>query len=83
MVNAAQIRAARALLGWPQDRLCQRARISRRTLTAIENDEREVNPTKREQVVEVLEKAGVEFRLEENGKFGVLLQGRGSGEDQD
>jgi transcriptional regulator with XRE-family HTH domain len=82
MVNAAQIRAARAMLGWPQDELCRRARISRRTLTAIENDEREVNPTKREQVVEVLEKAGIEFRVEENGRYGVLLQGTVVEEDQ-
>jgi hypothetical protein len=32
-------------------------------------------------VVEVLEKAGIEFRDEENGQYGVLLQGRASGED--
>lgn len=33
-----QIRAARALLGWSQDDLCTRAKISRGTLKDLEND---------------------------------------------
>jgi transcriptional regulator with XRE-family HTH domain len=82
MVNAAQIRAARALLGWSQEELCRRAKIVRRTLTAIENGERDVQPATLARVVHTLERAGIEFRAEENGRFGVLLQGIAAEEDQ-
>lgn len=34
--SAAQIRAARALLGWPQETLAKESGISRRTLASLE-----------------------------------------------
>ena len=66
------ITAARSLLGWSQDRLAERARISRKTLIGMERDG---NPTRlsEEKVVRVLEGEGCVFT--ENGEgVGVFLR---------
>lgn len=59
--SAAQIRAARALLGWSQTDLAARAGVSRRTLTSIESGDERVSPESIEALQAVLEGAGLEF----------------------
>jgi transcriptional regulator with XRE-family HTH domain len=61
MPSAAQIRAARALLGWSQADLAARSGISRRTLTSIESGDERVSPESIEALQAVLEGAGLEF----------------------
>ncbi len=77
MVNGRQIRAARSLLDWSQEVLCQRSEVTRRTLTAIENDEREAHQATLARIIEVLEEAGIVFIRKRNGAYGVLLQPKG------
>lgn len=61
MVTAAQIRAARALLGWSQQELADKAIVS---VNAVNRLERELVDTKTSTLSAVeraLQKAGVEF----------------------
>lgn len=71
--SAAQIRAARGLLGWSQTLLAERAGISRRTLTAIESGGSTVTPDKVSSVQAVLVEAGLEF-VGTEGSEGVRRQ---------
>jgi transcriptional regulator with XRE-family HTH domain len=59
--TAAQIRAGRALLGWSQTELAQRAGVSRRTLSAMENGDGRVTQESIEALRRVLLEAGVMF----------------------
>ena len=59
--SAAQIRAARALLGWSQTELAMKAGISRRSLTSIEVGAERVSPESIAALRSVLEDAGLEF----------------------
>jgi ribosome-binding protein aMBF1 (putative translation factor) len=56
MVSAAQIRAARALLGWSRAKLAAEVGVSVAEVAAIED---------RAAIVEVLAEAGIEFAPEE------------------
>ena len=61
MITPAQIRAARALLGWSQSTLAEKAGVSR---NALNNLEREVVGPRRSTVKAIqqaLEQAGIEF----------------------
>lgn len=61
MITPAQIRAARALLGWSQSQLAEKAGVSR---NALNNLEREVVAPRRSTVKAIqqtLEQAGIEF----------------------
>jgi len=75
LVNDAQIRAARALLGWSQPQLAEAAGLSTMTLKRAEGTGQ---PAASEEAMErfqkALEKAGVIF-VEENGEGpGVRLK---------
>ena len=59
--SAAQIRAARAMLGWSQTDLAMKAGISRRTLTSIEVGVERVSPESIAALRSVLQEAGLEF----------------------
>ncbi|WP_262272064.1 helix-turn-helix domain-containing protein [Microvirga yunnanensis] len=74
MVNAAQIKAARALLGWSQDELCERADIHRRTLTTLESGKIQSYDSTINRVVIALESAGVQFFEQDGGGYGVLIR---------
>ena len=74
MVNAAQIKAARALLGWSQDELCERADVHRRTLTTLESGKTPLYDTTVRRVVIAFETAGVQFFEQEGGVYGVLIR---------
>lgn len=71
MPSPAQLRAARALLGWTQEELHARTGLARRTLWSVENSER---PPSRKTVMlltRTLERAGVHFLTLSDGRRGV------------
>jgi transcriptional regulator with XRE-family HTH domain len=77
MLQSAQIRAARALLGWRQQDLAKAAKIGLATIARIEQGE---GPAQGHvstiiAIQHALERAGVRFFEEEDGAgFGVRLQ---------
>lgn len=77
MISNLQIRAARALLGWSQQRLADEAGLSAITVKRLEASD-EVFQARFETVVKVkeaVESAGVVFRSDENGLIhGVSLR---------
>lgn len=56
-----QIKAARALLGWSQDELCERSKISRATLTDLENETGDPRKSSMTAVEEAFRKHAVVF----------------------
>ena len=81
MIVAAQLKAARMLLGWDQGRLAQEAGLSLPTIQRMEASEGNVrgNVDSLVKVVEALERAGVELIAEgavsSGGGRGVRLKG--------
>jgi len=75
MRYSAQIRAARALLGWSQDQLARRAKIGLATLRRIEQTEGIVkgNFSTVLKIQKALEQAGVQFIESDSGQIGVRL----------
>ena len=73
---AAQIRAARALLGWSQSQLASAAGIGLATLQRIEQSEGMMkgNFATVLKIQNALEKAGIHFTNDESGEIGVRLQ---------
>ncbi len=78
MITARQSRAARALLGWTQETLADKARIS---LTALKRLESEsglgVYETTRDQVRRALEAAGIVLLSVDRGQGVLLVEDRG------
>jgi transcriptional regulator with XRE-family HTH domain len=73
MITARQSRAARALLGWTQETLADKARISLTALKRLESESGlDVYETTRDQVRRALEAAGIVFLSTDKG-HGVLL----------
>ncbi|WP_413993305.1 helix-turn-helix domain-containing protein [Labrys okinawensis] len=73
MITARQSRAARALLGWTQETLAERARVSLTALKRLESESGlEVYETTRDQVRRALEAAGIVLLSTDRGQ-GVLL----------
>ncbi len=81
MISAAQIKAARMLLGWDQARLAREAGLSLPTIQRMEASEGNVrgNVDSLVKVVEALDRAGVELIAEgavsSGGGRGVRLKG--------
>jgi transcriptional regulator with XRE-family HTH domain len=76
MLQVAQIRAARALLGWRQDDIAQAAKISVATIRRIESQEElsTGNVSTLLKIQGAFEEAGVQFVDEdETGGFGVRM----------
>ena len=61
MVSSRQIRAARALLGWSQQELADRAIVSVNALARLENGKVDSRVSTLQAVEAALNKAGVEF----------------------
>ena len=78
MRYSAQIRAARALLGWSQDRLSRKAGIGLATLRRIEQNEGMVkgNFSTILKIQKALEQAGIHFTEDDTGEIGVRLKVR-------
>ena len=76
MRYSAQIRAARALLGWSQDKLARTAGVGLTTLQRIEQNEGIVkgNFSTALKIQKALEQAGILFTDDEGGEIGVRLQ---------
>jgi len=73
MITSRQSRAARALLGWTQETLADKARISLTALKRLESESGlEVYETTRDQVRRAFEAAGIVLLSTDKGK-GVLL----------
>ena len=76
-ISNLQIRAARALLGWSQNRLADEASVSLITVKRLEASE-ETFPARYETVVKILDaldEAGIDFLPQEGGySHGVQLR---------
>ena len=69
MITARQIRAGRALLGWSQQELADRALLSRNAVAQIERGEVDPRTSTLQAVRRVLEKGGVTF-VAASGRLG-------------
>jgi transcriptional regulator with XRE-family HTH domain len=76
MRYSAQIRAARALLGWSQDKLARKAAIGLATLRRIEQTEGMVkgNFSTILKIQKALEQAGIHFTEDDTGEVGVRFK---------
>jgi len=76
MRYSAQIRAARALLGWSQDQLARRAGVGLATLQRIEQNKGIVkgNFSTVLKIQKALEQAGIHFTESHSGQIGVRLE---------
>ncbi len=73
MITARQTRAARALLGWTQETLAEKALVSLTALKRLESENGlKVYETTRDQVNKVLEASGIVFLASDQGE-GVML----------
>ena len=73
LVSPAQCRAARAVLGWSQDRLAEVAGVSRTMVTDFEKGSRVPLPATHKALQSALEAAGIEFVSPKNGRAGLLF----------
>lgn len=76
MLQAGQIRAARALLGWRQEDLAKAAKVGLATLARIEQREglARGNVSTIVRIQEALEKAGIRFLEDQGEGYGVRLE---------
>ena len=78
-ISIRQIKAARTLLGWSQDDLAEKSKISKPTIGRLESQDSETLGGRAETadaLIAALEKAGVEFIAENGGGAGVRLKKR-------
>lgn len=71
MITRAQLRGARAMLGWTSDELARRSKIHRRTIRKLEKGEAMPQRKTLKAVIAALQAGGVEFPNE-----GVRLKAR-------
>ncbi|PZU68697.1 helix-turn-helix transcriptional regulator [Sphingobium sp.] len=77
MITARQSRAARALLGWTQETLADKARVSLTALKRLESESGlEVYETTRDQVRRALEAAGIVLLSTDRGQGVLLVESR-------
>jgi transcriptional regulator with XRE-family HTH domain len=81
MLDASQLRAARALLGWSQDELADRSGVSKPTIARLELSKGGIGgyAATRDKIIGALEAAGVVFLAEgeqADGGPGVRLRRR-------
>ena len=67
-----QIKAARALLGWSQSRLAEKAGLSIAAVARLESDLADARVSTLEAILDALQNHGIEFLSERDGAFGVL-----------
>lgn len=76
MITSRQVRAARALLGWNQEMLADKALIALTTLKRLESASGlAVREDTRHQAVKALEDAGIVFFDSERGEGVMLVRG--------
>ena len=78
MITARQTRAARALLGWSQETLADKALVSLTALKRLESqNDLKVHETTRDQIRRTLEDNGIVFLSSDQGE-GVMFVQRGA-----
>lgn len=77
MVNGAQVRAARALLGISQDQLAARSGVARKTIALFEQGHSTPQPRTLKDLQDTLEDEGIEFLSDDEGRVGVVLRPQG------
>ncbi|MCP8893300.1 hypothetical protein KYK29_00025 [Shinella daejeonensis] len=79
MITARQSRAARALLGWTQETLADRAQVALTALKRLESESGlDVYETTRDQVRRALEAAGIVLLSTDKGQGVLLVDDRGN-----
>ena len=73
VISGRQIRAARALLGWSREKLCEETGMSWSTLARLEQGAADPRVSTVEAVQAALERAGIEFVSGEGKGEGVRL----------
>lgn len=73
-INAAQVRAARGLIGWSQGKLAAAASVGLSTIADFERGARVPIGNNLAAIQRALEAAGVEFIAENGGGAGVRLR---------
>lgn len=76
MITSAQIRAARALIGWKQTELAIAAGLSEMSVKNIERGSTDPRVSTLEAIRQALTKAGVEFINDDGGEGVVKLRNR-------
>jgi len=74
MITSGQVRAARALLGWTQEKLADRAVVALTALKRLEADPRAVREDTRHRVHRALQTAGIAFVDFDYGEGIILLR---------
>lgn len=75
MITARQTRAARALLGWTQETLAERALVSLTALKRLESqNDLKVYESTADQVRRTLEGAGIVFLTSDRGEGVMIVQ---------
>jgi transcriptional regulator with XRE-family HTH domain len=74
MITGSQIRAARALLGWSQQKLADKALLSETAILKMEKQRADSRTSTLMKARQSLESAGVEFINRPDGTIGVLLK---------
>lgn len=74
MITGSQIRAARALLGWSQQDLADKAVLSETAVLKLETERADTRTSTIIKVRKALEDAGIEFIDRQDGAAGVLLR---------
>ncbi len=78
MITARQMRAARALLGWTQETLAERALVSLTALKRLESaNDLKVFESTDDQVRRALEDAGIVFLTSDQGEGVMIVDVRG------
>lgn len=78
----AQCRAARALLGWSQQDLERASRVAKKTIADFERGARNPFPRTLDDLVEALEKAGIEFTGPMDNSYGSGVRFKWGMEEQ-
>lgn len=68
------VRAGRALLGWSQQDLADRAGVQRLVVARYENGTQTPRPRNMDQLIEAFAQAGVEEVVREDGAVGVVIR---------
>jgi transcriptional regulator with XRE-family HTH domain len=76
MITSRQVRAARALLGWTQEMLADKALVALTALKRLESDRLKVREDTRNQVRRALEAAGIVFQAFDRGEGVMLFRNR-------
>jgi DNA-binding XRE family transcriptional regulator len=74
MIKGSQIRAARAMLGWSQQDLADKALLSETAVLKLETERADTRTSTILKVRKSLEEAGIDFITRTDGAVGVLLK---------